>query len=206
MNYKNLETIPGLQRSFSFEIEDDDYVKINLENSSHKFEVFDKNDILVFSKLSSTNDGLGKIKITLSEEESYSLKEGIHRYRLIVITPGQDMKIFWSGFLHVNSPVFDLDSNADNVITLPNGILYPVSEITVQFETWYAIATYSRFLVTGIGVITVDGMDIHGTMWPNLSVYSSNVIDETQWNPSLSSMTAFRVNLVSGSCSVRYLP
>lgn len=208
LNYKNLEVIPGMDKVFDFTIEDDNFIPIDLSNvgTAYKFEVFDTNNKLVLTYINPTT-GLGMISISMLAADTIGLTpRGIYRYRLTVIFQNST-NMYWEGLLNIAEPLFDISStSANNITTLPDGTIYARAQLTVSYGTWYAIATYFRFLVSGNGALVIDGRDIHGTMWPNLSVITPNSVDVVEWVPDLTGMTAFRITSASGNCTVQYLP
>lgn len=208
MEYKNFDIQPGTTAKLRFDVLDANGLKVDLSSGATKFEVFDNNGIMVFSKVNTTTPELGVSEISLDTNDTKVFKDSIYDYRLILVK-GQDTTTIYNGFLATagDVPIFDFSSTAaGNSITLPDGTIYANSAVVLIPDTWYAISSSFRFLVSGICVLVIDGKDLHGTVWYNRSVYSSNVLNETRWIPDLEGMTAFRIKVASGSCTIRYLP
>jgi hypothetical protein len=209
MEYKNLELTPGVSASFQFNLLDDNFLKLNPANYSFKLEIFDNldKDKLVLIKTAPTYQALGSVTFEISSVETLVFKHDIYSYRLILIDSINKSSIYYKGFINSEEPIFDRESNPSTAtIILPDGTLYVTTATTLVPGTWYALSSVFRFLVSGIGVLVIDGRDLRGTVYGNMGVYSSSVLDEQQWIPDLTGMTAFRINSVSGNCTTRYLP
>lgn len=209
IQYKNLELVPGIYTEFEFDIQDETFLKVDLENHTFKLEVFEVANPtkLIFNKSTPVSTALGKVVISIDEVEAVAFKSGLYTYRLIVINPSEIPKLYYKGFLSAATPAFNIDeSTASGVIILPDGSIYANSAIDITPEYWYAISSSFRLLVSGLGVLVIDGKDLRGTVWPNLSVFNSTGLDETRWIPDLSGMTAFRIKVASGSPNTKYLP
>lgn len=206
-NYKNLDITPGTTSVFPFEILDSNYLKVNLTGCTCKLEILDNNNKLIFTSIDPSSTSLGLVVFTISDTANRVLVEGLYKYRLVIIKPDLTSNVYYKGFVAVSMPEFNLTDNAyNNVITLPDGTIYANSAITISPGAWYAVSSTYRFLASGIGVFVIDGRDLHGITWNNLSVYNSVSLDETRWIPELNGMTAFRVKLVAGNATIRYLP
>lgn len=207
LTYKNLEITPGISTLLSFDILDDNFLKVDLTGSVCKLEIFDSHEKIIFSSPSPNLVSLGLINFHISDIQSRVLKHGLYNYRLVTVNSGSISRIYYKGFVSVSTPEFNVNDNAENnIITLPDGSIYANSAITLVPDSWYALSSVFRFLVSGVGTFTMDGRDLHGIVWRNMGVYNSTSLDDTRWIPELSGMTAFRVKLVAGNATVRYLP
>lgn len=90
-------------------------------------------------------------------------------------------------------------------IELPDGVLYPTTATTVEPGTWYAVAHFFRFVVTGHGTVSIDGKDLFGNLTGNLASCQSLDLD-VLWYPDMAASTSFRINVISGTPVVKYLP
>ncbi len=209
IKYKNLDLVPGIPTQYKFEILDETYLKVDLTNHTFKLEVFEVYNPkkLVFTKTTPDSTSLGEVLFSISETDAIVFKSGLYFYRLVVISPNSISKVYFQGFISASTPSFNIDESvAGGTIILPDGTIYANSAIDISLEYWYAISSTYRFLVSGLGVLVIDGKDIRGTVWPNLSVFNSTGLDETRWIPDLAGMTSFRIKAASGSPTIRYLP
>ena len=207
MQYKNLEITAGLENKFVFDILDDSGLKINLTGYTFKFEILDDADKLIISVTTPSATSLGSATITIANVDSFLLKGPLYQYRFVLISPTNSAKIFYRGFVAVGPVVFNPNQDpTSDVITLPDGTIYATTATTIVPDVWYALSAYMRFLVSGIGVLVIDGRDLRGTVFGNLSVFESNGFEETRWMPPTDGMTAFRIKQVVGTNIIRYLP
>lgn len=205
--YKNLEVTPGLPQVFKFSLLEDDGTKTVLDNFTFKLEIFDGDEKLILTKTGPVAVSLGEVSFLIPKEETSTLKLPLYSYRLIILAPSGFGQLRYQGFLSCKTPVFKLEASvADSAITLPDGTLYVTTATNIIPDRWYALNSTFRFLVSGIGAIVVDGKDLQATVWPNLSVHTSQTLSEIRWVPNLSGMTAFRIKQVSGNITVKYLP
>lgn len=207
MQYKNLDITPGLPVIFHFELLDINGVKLNLNGYTFKLDILNSNKEIILSKVTPDVVSLGLASFGLNAVETSKIKGPVSTYSLVVTSSASFGTLSYKGFLASQPGVFNANDFGTGVSTvLPDGSIYATGPITVAYDSWYAIATYFRFMVTGVGVLVADGRDIRGTVYPNLSVYSSTSPTEERWIPDFSGMTAFRVKKVSGSVTTRYLP
>ena len=205
--YKNLNVTPGITSILPFEVLDDNFIKVNLTGSTCKLEILDKNKKIVFSSTSPSLVELGSVTFTLSNLENRVLEENLYYYRVVILDANSISKVYYKGFIAISAPEFNLEDDAyNNVIVLPDGTIYANSAITITPDVWYAVSSTFRFLASGIGTFVVDGRDLHGIVWGNLSAFNSTSLDESRWIPTLDGMTAFRIKLVAGNATIRYLP
>jgi hypothetical protein len=209
MEYKSLELTPGVTASFQFDLLDEAGLKIDTIFYTYKLEIFDNldKDRLVLIKTTPTYSALGSVTFEISSADTLLFKHDIYSYRLILIDTLNKSKIYYKGFINSSEPVFDRESNpATSSITLPDGTIYVTTPTIITPRIWYAISSFYRFMVSGIGTLVIDGRDLRGSVFGNLGVYQSVVLDEQRWIPDLAGMTAFRINQVSGTNVIRYLP
>lgn len=115
--------------------------------------------------------------------------------------------MYYTGYLKVDAVPYDPGSiPGSNIVTLPDGTVYPLSAITLAPNVWYAAASFFRLVVTGISTIGMDARDIHGNITGNIDIFQSSTMDPITWNPPLNGNTAFRINVVSGGAVIQYLP
>ena len=207
MQYKNIEITAGLENKFTFEILDESFLKVNMTGFAFKFEVFDSYDKLIISDTTPDLVTLGSVVFKIANVDSFLLKDAIYQYRLVLIDTSSAIKLYYKGFAAVGPVRFNLNSNAtSDIITLPDGSLYATTATIVITDVWYALSEYMRFLVSGLGVLVIDGRDLRGTVYRNLSVFESNSFGESRWIPPMQGMTAFRIKQVTGTNLIRYLP
>lgn len=208
LEYQNIDLVPGVKKKITFDIRDETSLKIDLTTGfEFKFEIFDKNDTLLISKITPVSSGVGNVVFQIDGADGLLLEKGQYTYRLI-ITDSSGLPVQYAkGFITCDTPLFDpLSEPGASITILPDGSLYATSTVTIIPNTWYAIATYFRFVVSGVGIIALDGRDNVGNVWGNLNVMQTVIDEETQWQPSLSGMSAFRITQVSGTNIVKYLP
>lgn len=207
MKYKNLEIVPGLPVVYRFELLDDDFLKLDLTGYTFKFEVFDEDKKIVLTRTIPDSTALGLVTFSFNSIETSTLHSPLYTYRLIATTPGSFGTLTYKGFVSSTIPGFNQnDTGSGSSTILPDGTIYATGPITLVMDQWYATSSFYRFLSSGIGVLVIDGRDLNGTTWPNRGVFYSTSPTATRWIPDLAGMTAFRIKLVSGSCTVRYLP
>lgn len=209
MNYRNLEITRGIPTPIVFEILDDTGLKVNLVGHTFKFEVFDSNNKLVFTDNVPTFVDLGSIEFSINAAESVIFKDPLYTYRFVVINPSLVPKLYYKGYLSSGSIIFDVSTTPDTTqVALPDGTIYPNGPLTVTPDVWYALVSNYRFLVSGYGVVVIDGKDIHGSVWGNLELYESNTFEESIWTPqpSLYGMISFRIKQAIGTNTIKYLP
>lgn len=206
MVFKNIDITPGIEADLSFEIRDEDGLLLNLSSSTFRLEVYDTFNTLILLITSPVSSINGNVKFLLSKLETRTLTLPSYNYRLVITNSQSISKIHYQGFISCSEPVFDSLSGPVSTEVLPNGVLYPTAAITITPDVWYAITSFYRFMITGIGVLVIDGMDLRGTVFLNRGVFLPTDGQPTQWIPELENMTAFRINLVSGNPQIRYLP
>jgi hypothetical protein len=207
MQYKNLDITPGLPAVLSFELLDDNFVKIDPTGYTFKLDILDKNRKIILSKSADNVIGLGNVTFICNSLETAKIEGPVSAYSLVVIASNSFGRLAYTGFLASRPGVFDVnDVGTGSTIILPDGSLYPTGRVTVQYDSWYAIATFFRFLVSGTGTLVIDGRDLRGITFPNMSVFIANTPTAERWIPNLHGMTAFRIKQVSGLTSTEYLP
>lgn len=208
LEYKNIELVPGVKQKITFDVRDDTSLKVDLTTGyTFKFEIFDKNNVLVISKITPVSHGVGNVIFQIDGADGLLLEKGQYTHRLI-ITDSDGLPVQYSkGLVTCDTPVYDaLSEPGASVTTLPDGSLYATSTVTIIPNTWYAIATYFRFVVSGIGIIALDAKDNVGNIWGNLNLLQTVIDEDTMWQPDLTGKSAFRITQISGSNIVRYLP
>lgn len=206
MEYKNLEITTGLDAAFIFPIQDENGLDLVMTGYTFKLEIFDVDETLVLTQSIPNQVSTGSLKFLFSRDETKSLKGPVYNYRLIIIDGTGFGKLYYQGFLSCESPIFSESQTPTNTTILPDGTLYPTGAVNVIPDIWYAISTYYRFLISGIGTLVIDGKDLRGTVFLNRGVFIATDGQNTRWIPELEGMTAFRINQVSGTPTIKYLP
>lgn len=207
LRYANITLTPGMQTNYAFKVFDDTGVPIDLTGYTFRWEFFDKEGRLTVLKTSAVSTGLGLVTMQLAANDGAALTESLYKYRLILISPLGGGTLAYSGYLKIGDPAYDPDSSpTTNVVVFPDGTIYPLGPITLAPNTWYAIASFFRILVTGEATIGMDGRDISGDITGNLAILQTSGPDPVVWNPAMGSNTAFRVNVISGGATLQYLP
>jgi hypothetical protein len=206
MTFKNIEITPGIEAFLSFDIKDDTGLFVNLTQSTYRLEMFNNNGDLIFLKTTATSWANGVLKFTLSKDDTVVLTGPRYGYRLVVTDSTLVSKIYYQGFVTCSEPVFNTNSGPINTSYLPNGVLYPTGPIIVSPDVWYSVVSVYRFVITGIGTLVIDGMDLRGTVFLNRGVFVPTDGQPTQWVPELENMLSFRINVVSGNPEIKYLP
>lgn len=207
MVYLNFDVTPGITKKLFFEVLDDTGRKKDLTGYNLVLQVFDKRQEIMFTNTVFQIGIKGVASAILSGEQTLIFEEGYYKYRLVATDPQGNTEVLYKGFVAASPPNYLEGQTAlGTSITLPNGVIYPTSALVIAGETWYAISSVYRFLVSGSAVMVLDGMDIRGTVFPNVSVFINQAISEISWVPDLSGLTAFRIKIINGSPVIRYLP
>lgn len=210
--YKNIETLTGLNTVISFPIRDP-YTDIPLSPTGRTFrtEIFSPSNVLkiVLSPMVT----LGKISFSILPGDISFLVSTLPDSSLFPVrtimkdTVSGVESLIHQGYLSCNLPIYNSESAPEqNQTTLPDGTIYPLSETTIVQNTWYALHSSFRFMISGIGSLTLDARDLTGNIYGNKAVFQSLLIDPVLWGPDLIGMNAFRFHQVSGSNTITYLP
>lgn len=203
--YKNLELVKGMDSSFSFELKDDTYLNIDLVGYTFRLEVYDFDGVFKLIITDPTFGPTGVVTFSISAGESGILSSPQYGYRLVVISPTSSYEVMATGMLTVAKPPFS-ETSLNNSIVLPNGTVYVTAPTSIQKDIWYATTDMFRLVITGVGVMTVDGKNLAGNVFGNLDTYQSLVLDQNVWRPNLTGMNAFRLKQVAGNNAVQFLP
>lgn len=199
--------MPGIKTDFSFTLKDDTGLLLDLTGATYRLEFFDSMARLVVLKTVPLTAVNGVVTFELSPEDGVVFKEALYRYRLVLTSSGGVVNLVYSGFMKTDPIPFDSTGlPSSNQITFPDGTIYPLSSIILQPNTWYAIASFFRLIVTGVSTIGMDARDIHGNITGNIDIFQTTLPDPVIWNPNLSGNTAFRINVVQGGAIIQYLP
>lgn len=204
MEYRNLDLFLGIPVSFKFDAKDETGLPISLSGTTLKFEVYDASNLFVFTKSATNSD-----TVDLTTGDTSSLKEDRYSYRAVLTNTSSTLPIaeLNQGFIYANGPVFATASTPNNnVVTLPDGAIYPLGPITIVFDSWYAPASFFRFIASGTGAATMDGKKIDGSITGNISTMVVTGSSGTLWIPDLTGYTEFRIHSVSSGISIQYLP
>lgn len=205
--YLNLVLVPGVRTSFSFPLKDDTGLPLDLTGATYRLEFFDSMARLVVLKTTPLTAVNGVVTFELSPEDGVVLRETLYRYRLVLTSSGGVMNLVYSGFMKTDPvPYNSTGLPSSNQITFPDGTIYPLSSIILLPNTWYAIASFFRLIVTGVSTIGMDARDINGDITGNIAIFQTTLPDPVLWNPNLAGNTAFRINVVQGGAVVQYLP
>lgn len=204
-NYSNLEVIKGLDKTFSFTAKDDTGLDIVLTGFSFRFEIYDSDGVFKIVKTlpESIEDGLITFKISAGESNQLSSTQ--YEYRVLIYSDTFNPTILHTGIVTASSPKFSATLSPSNT-TLSNGTIYITSPTILQKNTWYATTSMYHLIVNGIGTMTIDGRNLAGDVFGNLDTYQSLILNENQWQPNLTGMTAFRLKQVAGNNQVTFLP
>jgi len=199
--------VPGVRTSFSFPLKDDTGLPLDLTGATYRLEFFDSMARLVVLKTTPLTAVNGVVTFELSPEDGVVLRETLYRYRLVLTSSGGVMNLVYSGFMKTDPvPYNSTGLPSSNQITFPDGTIYPLSSIILLPNTWYAIASFFRLIVTGVSTIGMDARDINGDITGNIAIFQTTLPDPVLWNPNLAGNTAFRINVVQGGAVVQYLP
>lgn len=205
--YLNLVLVPGIKTDFSFVLKDDTGLPIDLTGATYRLEFFDSMARLVVLKTTPLNASTGLVTFELSPEDGVAFREALYRYRLVLTSSGGVVNLVYSGFMKTDPVPYDSTGlPSSNQITFPDGTIYPLSAIVLLPNTWYAVASFFRLIVTGASTIGMDARDIHGNLIGNIDIFQTDLPDPVVWNPNLSGNTAFRINVVQGGAVIQYLP
>jgi len=205
--YLNLVLVPGIKTSFSFTLKDETGLLLDLTGATYRLEFFDSMARLVVLKTVPLTAVNGVVTFEITAEDGVALREALYRYRLVMTSSGGVVNLVYSGFMKTDPIPFDSTGlPSSNQITFPDGTIYPLSSIILQPNTWYAIASFFRLIVTGVSTIGMDARDIHGNITGNIDIFQTTLPDPVVWNPNLSGNTAFRINVVQGGATIQYLP
>lgn len=204
MEYKELALVKGIPVSFEFEALDETGIPYDLTSASVKFEVLNRSGKLVLTKTVS-----GSATVNLTVADTLKLSDGNYHYRLVLQSlPGPvPVKKIIGGTLVVDGTTFDSALTEGNgQVILSSGSIYPTGPTVLVPGLWYAIASFFRFTVSGVGIVALDGRDLTGNITGNLSSYISNDTLEKVWHPNLGFNTEFRLNNIVAAPVVTYLP
>lgn len=205
--YLNLVLVPGIKTSFSFTLRDETGLLLDLTGASYRLEFLDSMARLVVLKTTPLSASNGVVTFEVTAEDGVVLRETLYRYRLVMTSAGGVVNLVYSGFMKTDPVPFNSTGlPSSNQITFPDGTIYPLSSIILQPNTWYAIASFFRLIVTGVSTIGMDARDINGDITGNIAIFQTTLPDPVVWNPDLSGNTAFRINVVQGGAVVQYLP
>ncbi len=205
--YLNLVLVPGIKTSFSFVLKDDTGLPLDLTGATYRLEFLDSMARLVVLKTTPLGASNGVVTFEVTAEDGVALREALYRYRLVMTSSGGVVNLVYSGFMKTDPIPFDSTGlPSSNQITFPDGTIYPLSSIILQPNTWYAIASFFRLIVTGASTIGMDARDVHGNITGNIDIFQTTLPDPVVWNPNLSGNTAFRINVVQGGATIQYLP
>lgn len=208
VQYKNLELTPGIGTNLSFRLVDDTYLDIDTTGYTFKLEVFSK--IYADLKLVITtpvSQSLGLVIFNIDRDSSATLDLSQYSYRLIITSPALVDTVSHKGFITILHPVFDASSTPSNsVVTLPDGSIYSTTAITIVPGQWYSLSAFRRFVVSGIGKVSIDGRNTRGTITMGVTFFDNGLVDEFEWNPPMANYSSFRIAQLTGSNVVRYYP
>jgi hypothetical protein len=204
--HKNFDITPGFSAKLEFKVEDETGIEVNTTDYSARLEFLNSDGSLFKALTVGFDFGIGIIKCSISDIDTKLLTKGLYRYRCILTDTNLVSSLAYSGFIACSEPTYlGVNSNSQGII-LPNGSLYIGSPVNINFGDWYEISSYYRFLVNGIGILSLDVRNNTDIINLRIQYYESPVSDTQQWIPYLGQNTSFRINSISGNCVVTYLP
>lgn len=203
--YKNLEIVKGMDSSFTFNLKDETFLDLDTTGYTFRLEIYDFDGTFKVIITDPIFGATGEVHFLMSAGQTSVFSNPQYGYRLIGFSPQGIYEVLATGMLTIALPPFS-DTSLNNVTALPNGTLYITAPTDLQKNVWYATTDMYRLVVTGIGVMTVDGKNLAGNVFGNLDTYQSIVMDENVWRPNLVGMNAFRLKQVAGNNLVRFLP
>lgn len=202
--YKNLELAAGVSESFTFIVEDETGLPVNLTGYTSRFELTSETGLTILVKTPTATSAEGKLVVTLTGLESSAFMDARYSYRLVT-TLGSVNDIAFEGSLTVQGPTSGTPP-AGSLITLSDGTVYATTAVAITPGTWYAIATFFRIAVSGTGWLSIDGRDLRGDITGNVATFMAGMGSNVAWYPDLTGYTAFRINVLSGAPTATYLP
>lgn len=204
MEHKNLELVKGIPISYEFEVRDDTGILYDLTDASLKFEVRTHRGKLVLTK-TVENSSI----ISLSALDTLKLDDDNNHYRLVLqsLPNNLPVKEVFKGTITADGTEFDSALTEDSgPIVLPGGTLYPTGPLVLEVGVWYAAAAFYRFMVSGTGIVSLDGRNIVGYVTGNAASFVANDFTDMLWQPNLGDNVEFRLNNIVAAPTVRYLP
>jgi hypothetical protein len=207
LKYENISITAGVPATLGFIIRDRTGVPVDLTGYTYRFEMFDTQSQLKLVKTVPTSSGVGSVVFQITGNDGLAFLDNLYTYRLVLTPSSGGSELFFKGYVSVNSPGYDPNSTPGGAtVTLPDGTLYPLAPLMLVNDTWYAVTSYYRVLVTGIVTIRLDTRDHLGNITGNVEIFQTSTMDPTEWHPNFGPDTAFRINVTSGGATIQYLP
>lgn len=205
--YKNFDLTPGIGSQLVFDVADETGLPLDTTGFEGRIEVLNNDNSLRYVVAPGKfSPGLGKITATLGEGDTRLIGPGLLRYRLVLKNTSLVSSIVATGFFNVAEVPYDSTGTATGTIVLPGGSIYVGAPITLVLGAWYEISSYYRFLVSGTGILTLDLRNNVGTVTIRSENFTNITDDTVEWVPFMGPNTSFRINSLSGSCTVKFLP
>lgn len=207
IKYDNISITAGVPAVLAFVIRDQTGVPIDLTGYTYRFEMFDSQRQLKLVKTVPTSSGVGSVTFQVTAADGLAFSDTLYSYRLILTPTSGLSTLYFEGYVSVNTPGYDPNTSpGGSTVTLPDGTLYPLAPVFLQPDTWYAVTSYYRVLVSGIVTVSLTTKDFQGNITGNAEIFQTTTLDPVLWNPAFGSGTAFKVNVVSGGATLQYLP
>jgi hypothetical protein len=202
---KNFDVVPGIGIKLEFPLLDDTFLKMDLTDYTFKFEVLNQDLTLKFIANADFVATTGLLTKFLTDPETLAIGTGLQQYRLVIKDPDGVSTLVYKGFLTCAEPAYS-ESGPTNSITLPDGSIYLTAPGYVTLGLWYAISSYQRFVVNGVGRLGLDLRNNVGNVTVSSEMFNNTVNEENEWLPYIGQNTSFRINQIFGANTIRYLP
>lgn len=207
LDFKNFNLVPGIPSKIEFDLIEDTFIHTDVSLYTFKLEVLNQDLTLRFTSTEYTIISLGKIQFLLLESDTLSIGTGLFQYRLIAKDTSGFPNLSFKGFFEVDEPFYvESGTPTSGNTILPDGSIYLGSATTLVPNTWYAISSYYRLIITGIGRVVLDLRNNIGTTFIAVEVFNNETSDPIQWIPDMGQNSSFRISTVFGTPSAKYLP
>lgn len=205
--YKNFDSVPGIPLSLEFTLMDDTFLKIDPTGFSFKLEVLNTDLSLRYVSTTDFVTSLGAVKRLLTEDETMGIGSGLFQYRLVMKDATTLNVLVFKGFLNCSEPEFIEGADpSSNMVVLPDGSIYIAKPTTLTPGFWYAISSYYRLVVSGVGTLALDLKNNVGAVVIADQRFGNPTDEDAEWVPYFGQNTSFRITVLAGNPVVKYLP